>query len=106
METDSNFFAFTGTKAIENRKAFASKLRSCIEQTDFQSVQFLRLILDIVGAMNKPCLRLELLQYILGLDNRYSVAHVARSVQLASTCMDISMHDAAAFDALPPAEAD
>jgi hypothetical protein len=30
------------------------------------------------------------LQYILGLDNRYSVAHLARSVELAGTCLSIS----------------
>ena len=40
--------------------------------------------------MRSPCLRLELLQYILGLDNRYSVAHVQRSVELAATCLNMS----------------
>jgi len=35
----------------------------------------------------------ELLQFILGLDNRYSVAHVARSVELAATCLNISASD-------------
>lgn len=65
--------------------------------------------------MHSPCLRLELLQYILGLDNRYSgtnalplcacitiklihpsflsVAHVKRSVELAATCLNISESD-------------
>ena len=29
--------------------------------------------------MNSPCLRLELLQYVLGFDNRYSIAHLKRA---------------------------
>ena len=45
----------------------------------------------MLNKMHAPCLRLELLQYVLGLDNRYSVAHVQRSVELAATCLDISL---------------
>jgi hypothetical protein len=61
-----------------------------IDATDFESVCFLRSIYDIVSQMHSPCLRLELLQYILGLDNRYSVAHVARIIELAASCLSIS----------------
>lgn len=87
---DSNFMAFVSNKAISNRKAFATKLREAIAQTDFESVYFLKVIYELVSRMHSPCLRLELLQYVLGLDNRYSVAHVARSVELAATCMSMS----------------
>lgn len=81
--------AFVSNKAISNRKGFAQKLRKAIEDTDFESVHFLDEIYGIVSQMHSPCLRLELLQYVLGLDNRYSVAHVARSVELAAQCLSM-----------------
>jgi hypothetical protein len=87
VEQNPNFMAFAGTKAITNRKSFASKLRRAIDITDFSDVRFLLVISEIISTMHSPCLRLELLQYVLGLDNRYSVAHVARSVELAATCL-------------------
>lgn len=86
--------AFVSNKAISNRKNFAKKLRQAIDQTDFESVHFLEEIYGIVSQMHSPCLRLELLQYVLGLDNRYSVAHVARSVELAAQCLSMSATEA------------
>jgi len=85
--------AFIGNRAVANRRAFAKHLREVISGVDFGNFSFLQAIHGILGTMNKPCLRLELLQYILGLDNRYSVAHVRRSVELAATCMRISAKD-------------
>ena len=90
MRSDSNMMAFVSHKAVSNRKLFATKLRETVETTDFQGVGFLQAIHNMLNKMNRPCLRLELLQYILGLDNRYSVAHVGRSVELAATCLSIS----------------
>ncbi len=90
MENDSNFMAFISNKAIANRKRFAEQLKAASAVTDFDSLQFLQTIHSVLSQMNSPCLRLELLQYILGLDNRYSVAHVKRSVELAATCLNIS----------------
>lgn len=84
---DSNFMAFVSNKAISNRKNFAAKLRESISATDFEGVRFLLAIHELVSRMHSPCLRLELLQYVLGLDNRYSVAHIQRSVKLAATCL-------------------
>jgi len=84
-EEESSFFAFISNKAIVNRKKFADQLETATQQG-----LFLETIHQAVSAMHSPCLRLELLQYILGLDNRYSIAHVTRSVELASTCLDIS----------------
>jgi hypothetical protein len=89
-DRDSQFMAFVSNKAISNRKAFASQLRDAVSATDFTDVRFLRAILEMLSRMHSPCLRLELLQYALGLDNRYSVAHVARSVELAATCLGIA----------------
>lgn len=90
MESDSNFMAFISNKAIANRKKFAKQLRDAASVTDFDNLQFLQAIHSILSQMHSPCLRLELLQYILGLDNRYSVEHVKRSVELAATCLTIS----------------
>ena len=90
MENDSNFMAFVSNKAISNRKMFAEQLHSAVDNTDFSEVRFLQAIDEILRQMHSPCLRLELLQYVLGLDNRYSVAHVIRSVELAASCLRIS----------------
>ncbi|KAL7540184.1 hypothetical protein ACHAXR_010591 [Thalassiosira sp. AJA248-18] len=93
MENDSNFMAFISNKAISNRKKFAKQLRDAAAVTDFDSLLFLKAIHLVLSQMHSPCLRLELLQYILGLDNRYSVAHVTRSVELAATCLNLSESD-------------
>ena len=93
MENDSNFMAFISNKAISNRKKFAAKLHDAMDVTEFDNLNFLKSIRSICAQMHSPCLRLELLQYILGLDNRYSVAHVTRSVELAATCLNLSESD-------------
>ena len=92
-ETNSNFMAFISNKAINNRKRFASELREAVEATTFEGIEFLKSIHYILKEMHHPCLRLELLQFILGLDNRYSIAHVSRSIELAATCLSISASD-------------
>jgi hypothetical protein len=89
-ENDTNFMAFVSNKAISNRTKFAQQLRDAVGNTDFNDVRFLLAIDEILSKMHSPCLRLELLQYVLGLDNRYSVAHVLRSVELAASCLSIS----------------
>lgn len=89
-ENDTNFMAFVSNKAISNRKSFALQLRDAVGNTDFNDVRFLHAVYEILSKMHSPCLRLELLQYVLGLDNRYSVAHVLRSVELAASCLSIS----------------
>ncbi len=86
----SNMMAFLSNKAIDTRKKFAKQLRDAAAVTDFDSLRFLKAIHAMLAQMNSPCLRLELLQYMLGLDNRYSIAHVSRSVELAATCLSLS----------------
>jgi hypothetical protein len=88
-ENDSSLLAFVSNKAISNRKSFAQQIRAAVENTDFNDVRFLSAMDEILSKMHSPCLRLELLQYVLGLDNRYSVAHVRRSVELAASCLSI-----------------
>ena len=90
IDKDSSFMAFVSNKAISNRKNFAKQLRDAVTQTDFTDVRFLRALFEMASRMHSPCLRLELLQYVLGLDNRYSVAHVKRSIELAATCLSIA----------------
>lgn len=104
VEHDSNMMAFVSNKAISNRRGFAKKLRATIDATDFESVRFLRSIYDIVSQMHSPCLRLELLQYVLGMDNRYSVAHVARSIELAASCLSISAKEVSPSEDVPSLE--
>jgi hypothetical protein len=94
VNQDSSFMAFVSGKAISNRKKFAHQLHQAVEQTDFNDMRFLLAIDEITNRMNSPCLRLELLQYVLGLDNRYSIAHVKRAVELAATCLNISAKNA------------
>lgn len=92
-EHNSSFMAFVSNKAISNRKRFSQQLRHAISHTNFEGIEFLKEIHAILKTMHSPCLRLELLQFILGLDNRYSIAHVARSIELAATCLNISASD-------------
>merc|ERR1712207_22166 len=86
------FCLLLGTKAITNRKIFAQHLRHIYETNFIQSITFWSSIYDILNEMHSPCLRLELLQYVFGLDNRYSIAHLRRSVELAMTCMSVSVY--------------
>lgn len=88
VDNNSKFMAFVSNKAITNRKQFAKQLRQAT--TNFTHATFLRTIFKIVDSMNSPCLRLELLQYVLDLDNRFSVAHVKRSIELTATCMSVT----------------
>ena len=89
-DKDSSFMAFVSNKAISNRKLFAKQLREAAMGTDFTDVRFLQALYEMANRMHSPCLRLELLQYVLGLDNRYSVAHVKRSIELAATCLNLA----------------
>jgi hypothetical protein len=91
-EENTKFMAFVGTKAISNRKAFAGQMRQVLTVVKFTSVETLQGIDQILSKMHSPCLRLELLQYVLGLDSRYSVEHCKRSVELAATCLSMA-HD-------------
>lgn len=95
VDKDSKMMAFVSNKAITNRRRFAQQLRGAVSDGRNQdgqadNVHFLQGMYQIVLAMHSPCLRLELLQYIFGLDNRFSVAHVKRSMELTATCMSIA----------------
>lgn len=91
IDDNSKLMAFMSNKAITNRKRFAQQLRQAdsavVNNASAGPRLFLRKVYEIVKSMHSPCLRLELLQYILGLDNRYSVSHLRRSIELAATCL-------------------
>jgi hypothetical protein len=88
-ENDTNFMAFVSGRAIENRKKFADELLNAIDGPEFKNMHFLYAVHEILNRMHSPCLRLELLQYVFGLDNRYSLSHVIHSVELAANCLRI-----------------
>ena len=69
-EQESNLMAFISSKAINNRKLFIDQLRAAIDAANFQSISFLKSLHTLVTGLHSPCLRLELLQFILALDNR------------------------------------
>jgi len=102
--------AFVTNKSVHNRRKFAQHLRKAVaapssssvvaaaaaaasaapsRTNEYTTVGFLRTIYEIVDAMHSPCMRLELLQYILGLDNRYSVSMIKESIKLAATCLSL-----------------
>jgi len=110
---NSQFMAFVTNKSVHNRRKFAQHLRKAVaapssssvvtsaaaaaaaasaapsRTNEYTTVGFLRTIYEIVDAMHSPCMRLELLQYILGLDNRYSVSMIKESIKLAATCLSL-----------------
>ena len=89
MSTDSKFMAFVTNKSVTNRRKFAQQLRTAAPEHGFTSVGLLQGIYDIVDHMHSPCMRLELLQFILALDNRYSVELIKESIELAATCLSV-----------------
>lgn len=90
MGTDAKFMAFVTNKSVTNRRKFAQQLRkSAPENDEFDPMVFLQGIYEIVCQMHSPCMRLELLQYILALDNRYSVELIKESMELAATCLSV-----------------
>lgn len=100
LEGSSQFMAFVSNKAITNRKCFAQKLKAALEdmrdsdaevELEESHLRFLKRIQDIVNSLHAPCLRLEILQYILGLDNRFSVDHIRHSMELAVTCLVLGL---------------
>ena len=100
LEGSSQFMAFVSNKAITNRKGFAQKLKAALEveggsdserESEKSHLQYLKRIQEIVNSLHAPCLRLEILQYILGLDNRFSVDHIRHSMELAVTCTALGL---------------
>jgi hypothetical protein len=79
--------AFVTTKSVTNRRKFANQLRQAIHE--FTCVRFLQSMYSIVNSMHSPCMRLELLQFILGLDSRYSIQLIQESIEYSATLLSI-----------------
>ena len=65
-EPDSELLSFMSAKALANRRKFCEELRALQAARD--GVAYCRQLREIVGALRRPCLRLRLLQMVLGLD--------------------------------------
>lgn len=86
---EAQFMAFVTGKSVNNRRNFAQQLRKAAPTGHFTSIGFLQGMYSIVCKMHSPCMRLELLQYILALDNRYSVELIKDSIELAAACLSV-----------------
>lgn len=89
-----SFAAFAGKKAINNRAKFRDKLKvgfapsslpqdDCDEQSDDPIIYPLAQLTDLVLSTHAPCLRLELLQFVVGLDSRWTRDLMLQSCELA-----------------------
>lgn len=96
-----SFAAFAGKKAIQNRSKFRDKLQEGLgrkltrvdqysssddgEQDDESPVGEHRLaqLTELVASCHAPCLRLELLQFVVGLDARWTRDLMLHSCELA-----------------------
>ena len=79
--SSSRMAAFLSHEAIQKRHKFAVSLQRAAREV---GVKESLLKLDvIVNKMNKPCLRLEILQYILSLESKYSLKMVQNALGMA-----------------------
>eukprot|EP00667_Euglena_gracilis_P005369 EG_transcript_5404 len=81
---DSRMLPFIGGQAITNRTKFYDALRKLEDCDSF--THYLIELSVIVSGLHHPCLRLDLLQFILGLDNRYSATILRETIDLALRC--------------------
>jgi hypothetical protein len=74
---------FLSGKAISNRQTFLQNLRELEKRAKTNMEPYLRQVVTLIASMNSPCLRLQLLQFVLGLDGRWSKHMLARSSCMA-----------------------
>lgn len=78
---ETGLLTFMTGKAIANRRNFCNAL-TCLAQCAEKGL-YLMTLGRIIENLHKPCLRLELLQYILGLDARWTLQMVLASCRTA-----------------------
>jgi len=98
-----SFSSFVTQKAISNRQMFLCeliKLKSCQDILDSMEK-----LCALVNELHHPCLRLELLQHILGLDSGFDLKRVHDVVALAYEVVSGAKHGVGAVSdlRLPPA---
>lgn len=81
---DSKMLPFVGNQAIVNRTKFYNSLQRLANCEGL--LYYLIELSMIVSSLHHPCLRLDLLQYILGLDTRFTASCLRETVDLAVRC--------------------
>ena len=64
----------------------------------------MRALLDVVNGLRKPCLRLEMMQAILGLDDRWERDHLVASLLFAYECVLTSSSSAKPTNSRQPVQ--
>jgi hypothetical protein len=82
----ANMTAFLGQKAVNNRTAFLHSLQHELSQAQ-NAVQYFMRLCSLLAPLQNPCLRLELLQYIMGLHSRFAVQTLKRTAEFAFQCL-------------------
>ena len=73
VDGNSDWLSFLSGKAVSNRLAFHSQLLESLRaQQQGDGVQYVTQLHELVKRLRKPCLRLRILQQVLGLDTRFS----------------------------------
>lgn len=70
VEPGSDLLTFLGGKAVANRRKFHEALSRLREARD--GLSYMTVLYSLVSELRRPCLRLRVLQQVLGLDCRFS----------------------------------
>jgi len=81
LKVSSRMSAFLSHEALQKRAKFALQLQESARCEDIKDI--LGNLSVMVGKMSKPALRLELLQFALGLESRYDLIMMKESIKLA-----------------------
>ena len=73
--------------ADERRAQLDAKVQDACPVANPAELQLMRALLDVVNGLNKPCLRLEMMQAILGLDDRWERDYLVASLLFAYECV-------------------
>jgi len=85
--------SFVSKKAIVNRQQFYNALLELQKYEESHDVLHgMTKLYSLVGSLHHPCMRLEMLQKILGLDDRYNLEAVAGVASLALQVVSDALH--------------
>ena len=73
VDGNSDWYSFLSGKAVANRSAFLQQLESLLRaEENGDGLAFITQLYAISSRLRRPCLRLRILQQVLGLDTRFS----------------------------------
>ena len=73
VDGNSDWASFLSGKAVANRRAFHDELTRLLDaQRKGDGVEYIKQLYVLSSRLRKPCLRLRILQQVLGLDTRFS----------------------------------